>query len=340
VAGAAEAALADRQSVSPIDVLCGVRWLHEGFVEAWRKGRLDRLEGQMAVTPERLDLVLQLLEEWATERGLQPTETSYVAATRDRPQLRFTRDGDEARERACRMVWISPDLSQARRRQLTERQNRAPDLVVIMPLKDFECTSCAGGGSFLFMEGEGPLCLACADMDHLVFLPSGDATLSRRAKKESRLSAVVVRFSRSRRRYERQGVLVEEDALERAEEQCLADEELRQRRRLRADERRADQDLEFQARMAARILELFPGCLPQRAEAIARHAGERESGRVGRTAAGRVLDEEAVTGAVIASIRHQDTGYDAMLMAGRDRQTARALVWEDVGRVLEAWREG
>jgi hypothetical protein len=47
----------------------------------------------------------------------------------------------------------------------------------------------------------------------------------------SGLSAVVVRFSRSRRPYERQGVLVEEDALARAEAECLADEEKRSRSR-------------------------------------------------------------------------------------------------------------
>jgi hypothetical protein len=50
-------------------------------------------------------------------------------------------------------------------------------------------------------------------MDHLVFLPSGDAGLTRRAHRTSELSAVVVRFSRSRKRYERQGLLVENAAL-------------------------------------------------------------------------------------------------------------------------------
>jgi hypothetical protein len=34
---------------------------------------------------------------------------------------------------------------------------------------------------------------------------------------------VVVRFSRARKRYERQGILVEEAALEQAEAQCLDD---------------------------------------------------------------------------------------------------------------------
>ena len=76
-----------------------------------------------------------------------------------------------------------------------------------------------------------------ADLDHLVFLSRGDAALTRRAKKASSLSAVVVRFSRTRGRYERQGLLVEEPALEQAEAECLADEEARLRRRGREEER-------------------------------------------------------------------------------------------------------
>src|SRR5205823_643406 len=56
-------------------------------------------------------------------------------------------------------------------------------------------------------------CLTCAELDHLVCVPAGDAALTRHARAASRLWAVVVRFSRSRRRYERQGVLVEEHAL-------------------------------------------------------------------------------------------------------------------------------
>lgn len=67
-------------------------------------------------------------------------------------------------------------------------------------------------------------------MDHLVHLPAGDTALTRRAKASSRLSAVVVRFSRVRKRYNRRGVLVEEDALAAAERQCLAAAR-RQRRR-------------------------------------------------------------------------------------------------------------
>jgi hypothetical protein len=182
------------------------------------------------------------------------------------------------------------------------------------------------------------LCLECADMNHLVFLPSGDEALTRRAKRASRLSAVVVRFSRARRRYERQGVLVEEPALERAEAECLQDEEARARRRLRDERRRAGEDRLFQAKLAREIARLFPSCPADRAEAIARHAGTRGSGRVGRTAAARALDPDAITLAVVASVRHKDTRYDELLMSGVDRAEARDSVRVEVDRVLESWR--
>ena len=101
------------------------------------------------------------------------------------------------------------------------------DIVVFSILKPSACAECGEElwkGSFLRMEKGKPLCLECADLDHLVYLPRGDVALTRRSRKYSNLSAVVVRFSRSRKRYERQGLLVEPGALERAEEECLSDE--------------------------------------------------------------------------------------------------------------------
>ena len=281
---------------------------------------------------------MAVLRRWATERGLRPSETAYVARTRDRRTLRFSRSGDLSVEAAYRTHWVSPELSEAEQRRLTERQSKAPDLVVISALGDWTCTACAQTGELLIMEGPGPLCLGCADLDHLVFLAAGDAALTRRAKKASGLSAVVVRFSRSRRRYERQGVLVEELALEQAEQACLADEDARQRRRLREEVRRAEHDVEFQADFARAITELFPGCPPERADAIARHAGARRSGRVGCSAAGRALDPDAVTLAVVASVRHVDTPYDRLLMSGVSRVDARGQVADQVRAVVDSWR--
>jgi hypothetical protein len=147
-----------------------------------------------------------------------------------------------------------------------------------------------------------------------------------------------VRFSRARGRYERQGILISEPALDRAEEECLADSELRALRRERDAERRAEYDQSLVAHMTQKISTLFLGCPAQEARAIAKHTARRGSGRVGRTAAGQSLEEEALTLAVVAHIRHRHTRYDQLLMSGHDRNAARALIREDVDRVLEAWR--
>src|SRR2546430_12476253 len=117
-----------------------------------------------------------------------------------------------------------------------------------------ECHEELGSKAWItLVRDKGALCLACADLDQLVFLPSGDAALTRRAKKHSVLSAVVLKWSRARKRYERQGLLVEERALELAEDECLADADLRARRREREAERRAELDGNFCAQVAANI---------------------------------------------------------------------------------------
>ena len=338
VTSAMEAALQHDKFVSPLEVLVGIGWLSRSSIEAWRHARIACLEQAAAVPTEKLALVLEVLDRHATRQGLIPVESLYVAASRDRSQLHFTSGGNESLERAYRTHWFSPEVSVTKRDRITHRTSRAPDLVVISALQAWTCTICGGTGSLLFMEGDGPLCLSCADMDHLVFLPAGDAALSRRAKKASRLRAVVVRFSRSRKRYERQGVLVEEAALADAERLCLADEDARARRAARDRERRSEEDGELRDTWAREISRLFPSCPAWRAARISSHAVERGSGRVGRSAAGRAVDERAVRSAVVASIRHEDTDYDELLMSGTERAVAREQVRRSVDEVLERWR--
>ncbi|MGQ4332332.1 DUF2293 domain-containing protein [Streptomyces hayashii] len=213
--------------------------------------------------------------------------------------------------------------------------------VVVQPLRRQLCAGCRRGPlAMLILEDAAPRCLDCADLGHLVFLPRGDTALTRRAREESGLSAVVVRFNRRKARYERQGVLVEEAALTRAEERCLADAEARRRRRVRDARRRAAQDARFAEAFAAEILRLFPGCPQDRAHGIAGHASLRGSGRVGRSAAGRALSEGAVVSAVVASVRHVDTPYDRLLMSGLPRYEARRQIAAGVEARLRAWREG
>jgi len=214
-------------------------------------------------------------------------------------------------------------------------------LLVVQPVKRRHCAECRGGPlSLLVLEEGTPRCLDCADLGHLVFLPRGDTALTRRSREGSALSAVVVRFNRRRGRYERQGVLVEEAALARAEERCLADAEARRRRRARDARRRAAEDLRFTDAFAKEIRRLFPGCPDDRAYAIAGHASVRGSGRVGRSATGRALSEGAVTSAVRAAVRHTDTPYDRLLMSGVPRHEARRRIAPAVETTLAKWRGG
>ncbi len=90
--------------------------------------------------------------------------------------------------------------------------------------------------------------------------------------------------------------------------------------------------------MTAAILNQFPSCPPQAAHQIAEHTAQRGSGRVGRSAAGRELDANALTLAVIAHIRHVHTNYDSLLMRGVDRQDAREQIRETLETVLHLWR--
>jgi hypothetical protein len=148
-----------------------------------------------------------------------------------------------------------------------------------------------------------------------------------------------VRFSRSRGRYERRGVLVEKPALEKAEQECSEDASERAKARAIGATRRQEQDRELIDRMTVEIGKLFLRCPPGEAAAIAAHTATRNSGRVGRTAAGRNLDEGALTAAVIAAVRHKYTEYDELMAAGADRTLARQQVAGRVQEILAAWRD-
>jgi hypothetical protein len=212
---------------------------------------------------------------------------------------------------------------------------------VFITQRDSVCNECheqLGHRAWITLARDrGALCLACADLDHLVFLPSGDAAVTRRAQKHSALTAIVLKWSRARKRYERQGVLVEQQALEQAEKECLADAEARARRRQRNAERQRELDHQYVDRFAARVRELYPRCPAGREAAIAEHACLKYSGRVGRTACAKSLSAEAVDLAVVAHIRHVETPYDRLLGQYGDRREARAAVADRVRQVREQW---
>jgi len=214
------------------------------------------------------------------------------------------------------------------------------DLVVFSIINPSVCSDCGAElarGSFLKMEKQKPVCLECADLDHLVFLQRGDVALTRRSRKYSTLSAVVVKFSRSRRRYERQGLLVESEALARAENECAGDEADRKISRQRAVVGRERADKEYVTQFAKEIRLRYPGCPAAEAESIAEHACRKYSGRVGRSSAAKAFDTEAIELAVRAHVRHVHTHYDQLLSKGWDRTEARSAVAEKLDRIVSEW---
>ncbi len=126
--------------------------------------------------------------------------------------------------------------------------------------------------------------MACDDMDHLVFLTSGDAALTRRARAASGLSAIVVRFSG----------------------QASATSGKRRILTCSSEWRRRSCICFLAARACAR--DRPP------------HRATRKRARR-RSVAGRALQSDAIELAVLASVRHRDTRYDELLMSG---STARA----------------
>jgi hypothetical protein len=220
--------------------------------------------------------------------------------------------------------------------------DQSKDLIVFISTRDSICDECGeelGLRAWITLtKDKKALCLTCADLDHLIFLPAGDAALTRRARKHSILSAVVLKWAQARKRHERQGLLVESRALEKAERECLADNKVRARRRERAAARRAEMDRNYVKQFAERVRELYPGCPSGREVAIAEHACLKYSGRVGRSAAAKEFDENAVQLAVIAHIRHVETEYDKLLANYYDRRDAREQVKDAVDSVLLKWK--
>ena len=201
-----------------------------------------------------------------------------------------------------------------------------------------ECGNTLGESAWVTLNKKEVYCLVCSDLEHLIYLPSGNAALTRRAKKNSKIYAVVLKWSRARKRNERQGLLVEQEALEYAEKECLGDHEIREKRNERRREAELVLDKEYIKAFASELLRIFPNCPGNKAVEISNHACLKYSGRVGRTANAKNLDPGVLTLAAIAHIRHVETNYDSLLMENCDKREAREKVRTDIDAILNYWR--
>jgi hypothetical protein len=222
----------------------------------------------------------------------------------------------------------------------TKPASETKDIVVFIIRRDTKCAECGeelGKGRWIRIEDNQALCMDCADLGHLEFLASGNTALTRRATKHSPLRAVVVQWARARKRYERQGILVTPAAIERAEAECLADKDRRARQRERAAARRETEDRKYEAAIAEKLRAMYPGCPAEEAARIAAWTCRKYTGRVGRSAAAKEFQPEALRLAVIAHIRHEHTRYDKLLMQYGDRRHAREMVRAEIERLLARW---
>ncbi len=220
---AAQRVLEAQHYVTALELFNLLGWLPMAHIRDWRRGRLACLQEVLQVNPEKVVRAIHLLHEWAQERGLRAEEFPFLARTiHGRRELRFGADDDPVVEKIFRTHYFDATLSEKKFESLRSKLREEPEIVVYWIVGDSQCAQCKTAllkGSWLVMEADQPLCLACAGLDHLVYLGRGDATLTRRARKYSSLAAVVVRFSRARKQYERQGLLVEPEALHRAEKE-------------------------------------------------------------------------------------------------------------------------
>lgn len=346
VINAAAAVLKQDKEVGLLEVFQKLWFLEPVHVAEWKNGNehLTPIEPHIQCGEKKFNDTIRIFHEWVQEQELEPFEFLYLRNGRNGAEpLQVTRDDNHQREMMYRTHFRPKGLSNKQKQKIESKANKVPDLkVFVLTSDESECVECEAKllrGDFLFLEKKEVLCLSCADLDHLEFLPSGDAAMTRRSKKHSSLAAIVVQFNRRRKRYERQGILVTSEAITKAETECFADADVRAERREKDAKRRKQDDAELVKNMTTVICQQYPGCSVQEANEIARQTAVRGSGRVGRSSAGRALEVNAIKLAVRAWVRHQHTDYDALLMKGVERHEARRMISETMEAVLASWAE-
>lgn len=180
-------------------------------------------------------------------------------------------------------------------------------------------------------------CFKCSPYANADFLESGDAAMTRRSKKYSNICGVLYAWNKRRRRFERKGQYVEASAIEQARKECLLDQGKRAQTNAKAAIKRAEEEKVYIAEFSKAIRKRYPNCPKGREEAIAQHACEKYSGRVGRTADAKQFDAKMIDLAVEAHIRHAETDYDNQFNKGKTKRMIRSEVKGTISSVMRKW---
>ena len=215
------------------------------------------------------------------------------------------------------------------------------DAILVFPSQgEGDCAAPLYQSAFVTFKNDTIACVKCGGLENLEFLPSGNTALTRRANALSAVKYVVLKFSRARKRYERQGILARPEILNQARLECEADEAdeaAREAKRQASSARRDKQDATHLAAFAARIREFYPSAPVGVDHEIATHACRKHSHRVGRAAFATELAPESIHLAVRAHIRHHHTSYDRLMSSGADRPNARLLVAARIEETTRRW---
>jgi len=206
-------------------------------------------------------------------------------------------------------------------------------------LKCSACNKRIGLGEAFVAESEKHrgTCFSCSPYVKATFLKPGNAALTRRSKKHSSYCGVVFAWNRRRKRFERRVQYVEAEAILKAQRECEADQAERAIKNEKAAVKRAEQDKIYIAEFSKAIRKFYPNCPKNREIAIAKHACEKHSGRVGRTAKAKEFDKKMIDLAVEAHIRHAETNYDNQFGTGRTKRAIRTDVKPHIISTMRKW---
>ncbi|MBS0654165.1 MAG: hypothetical protein JSR46_00160 [Verrucomicrobia bacterium] len=214
---ASEEALLQQNYVSPIDVFLGMKLLKPEQVLDWKKGKIPYLERVILGNLNKISFYMKCFRAWAKEKGLKPKFTGYISKSKQ--ELRFSKSGHPQIEQSYRTHYISPILFEIKEQKIQDKLHNPPEQVVIQTTIDSQCTACEKKlpvKSYLFTEGGKALCLPCANLQTWAFLSSINRRLARFLKRENAKFIPVKKFTRSDKRYQRQGILLDRETLKKA----------------------------------------------------------------------------------------------------------------------------
>jgi hypothetical protein len=226
-----------------------------------------------------------------------------------------------------------------------KNKNKEDEIEVIERTGDVEsyCAGCGLGillssGSRFKKEGENGFCLKCAGLNHLVFLPSGNPTLTRRASKYSSVKAIVKQINLTYKGYERIGILVEEVALQKAREECIFEEKNPDIASSQKSRKQDKFESHYIETFSIQIQSHYPSCSKEDVLKIAAFAYRNYLGKTRPSFSFKKLNSENIDLAVRIHVLHYYTNYSELHRLGRDTENVRNQLLSTVNEIIGKWK--